>query len=799
MSEAPPRPVAPQPLIGKRLPRAGVDRLLRGRGRYVGDIVLPRMLHLAFVRSPYAHARIRSIETAPALARPGVAAVFTGRDLAEHCPPLVGVASNRRGHKSAPQYPLAVERAVWQGQPVAAVVAGSRAEAEDAAEAVAVEWEELPPVADGLAALAPSAAAIHPEIGDNLAFEHTILAGNPDAAFAAAHRIVAQRFVFERQTGLTLEPRGLVADWDPGAETLTVHHSHQSPFQMQDVFSRHLDVPEHRVRVIAPDIGGGFGLKINVYAEELAVAAIAKRLGRPVKFIADRLESFVSDAHSRDHAISARLAVGEDGRIAAMEVDDISAIGAYGMPLRFNIAEGMMTVTSTGAPYDFAAYRARTRNAYVNKNLIGMFRGVGLPLACAVGEVLVDKAAAELGIDPVAFRRLNYRARDSLPCVTPGGVRLDSVSFEACLDKLVAMMGYEALRREQAELRGRGVYRGIGIATFIEQTAYGPPYYGPTEARISVQDGCTIRLEPSGTFRCVTSITDQGQGTLAGLAQIIAETLGVATADIDMISGDSAISPYGGGAWASRGMAVGGEAALKAASALRANILDLAGAIGQAAPAELDIVEGQIVRIATGSAVVSLADVGRIGYFRQDTLPQDFDVQLSVTKTHVANHQSYYVANGVHAASLELDPETGFIRLLGYWAVDDCGRVINPLLVDEQIRGGVVQGIGAALYEECQYDAQAGLLNGTMADYLAPMAAEMPDIAVAHVETPEPSTRLGAKGVGEAGTIAAIGALWVAINDALRPFGATISHQPFTPERVLDALAAARAGKPAEN
>ncbi len=717
-----------------------------------------------------------------------------GKDLAAICKPLIGVASNRLGHKSAPQYPLAMDRAYWQGQAVVAVVAASRAEAEDAAQEVIVDWEELPAVADGEFAI-NGAPAIHESLGDNLAFGHTITTGEPDKAFAEAAIVVERDFIFERQTGFTLEPRGLIADWDRGREALTVHHSHQSPFQMQDVFSRHFGIPEHRVRVVTPDVGGGFGMKLNVYAEDLAVVGASCLLGRPVKFCADRLESFVSDSHARDHRIKARIGVAADGRIVAMELDDISAVGAYGMPLRFNVAEGMMAITSCGAPYEVPNYRGRTRSVYVNKNLVGMYRGVGIPLGVAVTELLTDLAAKRLDMDPVAFKRLNYRPLSSMPCVTNGGTRLDGCSFHACLDKLLEMMDYDALRQEQAELRKRGILRGIGIATFVEPSAYGPPYYGPTEARISVQDGCTIRLEPSGMFRCLTSITDQGQGTLTGLAQIIAETLGVPMDHVEMVSGDSGASPYGGGAWASRGMAIGGEAALKAATAMKENILILAASITQTVPGDLDIVDASVVSSRTGEPIISLADVGKIGYFRQDTLPKDLAVELAVTRSHVANHQAYYTGNGVQGVYLEVDAETGFTRLLGLWAVDDCGRVINPLIVDEQVRGGVVQGIGGALYEECIYDDAGNLMNATLADYLTPMAAEMPDIHVGHIETRESTTQLGAKGIGEAGTIGAIGVVWVAVNDAVAPLGAKLCHQPFTPERVLDALRAANAGE----
>jgi carbon-monoxide dehydrogenase large subunit len=769
-------------LVGKREQRIGVQRLLHGRGRYLGDISVPRMLHLCFVRSPYAHAKILAIDIEQARVLPGVARILTGAELAAICTPFVAVAANRKGHKSAPQYPMAVERVVWQGQPVVAVVARSRAEAEDAADLVVVDWEELPVVVDAEKALAAGAAVIHPELGDNLAFEFAVVKGDCARAFDEAAKIIEHTFRFERQTGVSLEPRGLLADFDPSEGFLTVHHSHQSPAQMQAVFSRHLGISEHKVRVVAPDIGGGFGLKINTYAEELAVAAASKIMGLPIRFCADRIESFLSDAHVREHTIKSRIAVSADGFITAMEFDDLAAIGAFGMPLRFNIAEGMMAINMAGAPYEFSNYQGRTRSVYVNKNLIGMYRGVGMPLACAVTEVLMDLAASELGMDPVEFKRRNFRKRETLPCVTVGGARLENVSFHQCLDKLVANMDYPRLRQEQAELRKRGIYRGIGIATFVEQTAYGPPYYGPTEAEISVQDACMLKLEPSGVVRCITSTTDQGQGTLTGLAQIIATAI---------VSGDSRSSQYGGSAWGSRGMAVGGEAALKAGVALKANILALAAAITGMAAEQLDIVGGHIVDQHTMQQVKSLAEVARIGYFRQDTLPHDFEPQLQVAASHVANQQHYYMANGVQGAYIELDAETGIIKLLAHWAVDDCGRVINPLLVDEQVRGGVVQGIGAALYEECIYSETGSLINGTMSEYLVPMASEMPDIHVDHFESKEMTTRLGAKGVGEAGTIGAIGAMWVAVNDAMKPLGARIMHQPFTPDRVLDALQSA--------
>jgi carbon-monoxide dehydrogenase large subunit len=774
--------------IGARIPRRELKRLLSGHGRYIDDIRLPRMLHACFARSPHPHAKIVSIDVEAVRASPGVAAVLTAAEINPRCEPFVGVALHRPGHRAAPQYLLAADRAVWQGQPVVLIVAESRAEAEDAAELAVVEWDPLPAVVDQLQAIAPDAPVIHPSLGDNLAFDFSIEKGDPAKAFAAADVVIEEELRFERQMATTLETRGLVADFNPGDGSLTVTHSHQSPFQMQYIFSHHLGIPEHLVRVISPDVGGGFGMKLNIYSDEIATVVASMILGRPVKFCADRLESFVSDAQARDHVIKCRIAVKKSGEILAMEMDDLGALGAYGMPLRFNVAEGMMAITATGTPYRFEHYKARTRSVYVNKNLIGMYRGVGMPLACIATELLTDLAAERLGIDTVEFKRAAYRPKSSLPCTTPGGQRLETVSFHECLDTLVALMDYEDLRKQQRELRSRNIYRGIGIATFCEPTAYGPPYYGPSGASISTQDGCTVRLEPSGVVRCITSLTDQGQGTLTAVAQIVADTLGVSVEHVSVAGGDSAISPYGGGAWASRGTAIGGEAALRAGMSLKRNILTLAGTITQTPPEALNIVNAEVINTKSGQTVASLAEIGRIGYFRQDTLPRDFDAQLSVTESFVGNDKMYYMANGVQGCHVELDVDTGVIKMLGHWAVDDCGRVINPLLVDEQVRGGIVQGIGAVLFEECIYSEDGNLLNGTMADYLVPMAGEMPDIFVGHVETPEASTKLGAKGVGEAGLIGAMGAVWVAVNDSLKPLGCKILHQPFTPERVLDAL-----------
>ncbi|MYE00773.1 MAG: molybdopterin-dependent oxidoreductase, partial [Alphaproteobacteria bacterium] len=637
----------------------------------------------------------------------------------------------------------------------------------------------------------PTAAApVHPQLGGNLCYATAMRAGDPETALAEAAHVVEGRFSFARHTGVPVEPRVVIADYDPGEGRLTVHGSHQAPWHQQDTLSRHLGIPEHLIRVVTPDIGGGFGIKLHIYGEEIAVSAVSKMLGRPVKYAADRMESFVSDIQARDQAVDARMGVGEDGRILGLSVNALASLGAYASYGRTPINEGLMTITMAGGPYANEHYEGRLRVAFQNKPPSGMYRAVGQPIACAVTEQLLDRAAHAAGIDPVEMRRRNYWAEDAYPLRTPGGIAIRRLSLRQCLDKLVAMMGYDALRAEQAALRRNGVYRGIGVATFLEMTAIGAERYGPAGARIGTQDGATVRLEPSGRVRCVTSVIEIGQGTLSALAQIVADRLGIAPEDVGVVGGDTALTPYGGGAWASRGLTIGGEAVWRAAEGLRENILGLAGAILQADPADLCLAGGAVCDRATGEARLALAEIGRIGHFRQDTLPPGVQPELAVTRHYVPDAVPFALANGVQGSWLEVDAETGEVRLLGHWVVEDCGRIVNPLLVEEQIRGGVVQGIGGALFEECRYDEQGQLLNGTLADYPVPTAAGLPDIRVGHVETPLEGTALGAKGAGEAGTVGAPAAVLLAVNDALRPLGAEVSSLPITPQSVLRAIAA---------
>jgi carbon-monoxide dehydrogenase large subunit len=778
----------PNSYIGRAVPRPNAKRLLQGKGQFVDDLSLPRMLHVAFVRSPYAHARIGAIETAAAAASPGVVRVVTSRELAAHCTPWVGVLTHLKGMKSAPQFPLAVERACWQGEAVVAVVADSRAAAEDGAARVEIDWQPLAAVADMETALDPATPVIHPELGDNLTFRRDIEAGAVDQAFAGAHAVIEAVFHTGRHTGVCLEGRSILADWNDAEQLLTVHQSHQAPHMMQAVFARHLGLTELQVRVICRDIGGSYGIKVHAYPDELATAALSRLLRRPVKFVADRLESFLTDIHARDHRIAGKLAVSAEGKILALAIDDLTGIGPYSVYPRTSAIEGNQVIMLTGGPYDFKNYRARTSVVLQNKTMTSQYRAVGHPIACAVTEGLLDMAAAKLGLDPIAIRRRNLIRDDAYPCTSPSGLVFEKLSHHQCLDKLVAMMGYDALRREQAALRAKGIHRGIGIASFIEMTNPSPLFYGIGGAPISAQDGCTIRLDPGGTITCLAGVTEQGQGTETMLAQIAASAVGVPLERVRVVTGDTEVTPYGGGTWASRGTGIGGEAALRAGHALRDNILAVAGILLQADPASLDARDGNIVDCAGGAVRMTLEEVARVVYFRGDTLPKGFQAELMVTRHYMTKQYPFAFTNGIQASWLEVDVETGFVTLLRHWVVEDCGRVINPLLVDEQIRGGVVQGLGAALLEECVYDAEGQLRNGTMADYLVPMAAELPDIEVAHVATPTAESELGAKGAGEAGTAGAPAAVMNAINDALAPFGALLLAQPCTPERILQAL-----------
>src|ERR1700688_3558562 len=565
----------------------------------------------------------------------GVIAVVTGEQLAAVITPWVGVLSHLKGLKSAPQRAIAVDRVCWQGEAVVAVVATSRAAAEDAAEAIAIDYEELPVVTDMRTALDPETPVIHASLGDNLAFERVLDAGAVDAAFAGSDEIAEAEFVFGRHTGVTLEPRAVVADWNAAEARLTIYQGTQAPHMVQNIAALHLRLEESQVRVVCKDVGGSFGIKVHIYADEMATYALSKLLRRPIKFVADRVESFNSDIHARDHRCRGKIGVKRDGTITAFEIDDLTGIGPYSMYPRTSAIEANQVVNLVGGPYVTKNYRARARVVFQNKNVMCQYRAVGHPIACSVTEGLVDLAASKIGMDPVEIRRRNLIADDAYPCTSPSGLRFEQLSHQAAMDKLVTMMGYDTLRAEQAALRKKSIHRGIGIASFIEVTNPSAAFYGVGGARISSQDGVAVRLDAQGSVICQTSITEQGQGSESLTAQIVGSVMGVSMDRVRVILGDTDNTPYGGGTWASRGAGIGGEAALQAAKVLRKNILDVAAAILQSSPGELDIAENAVVNVSDGTARIELRELARIVYFRPDTLPPGIQPELMATRHFV--------------------------------------------------------------------------------------------------------------------------------------------------------------------
>ncbi len=779
----------PNSYIGRSVPRPNLQRLTQGRGQYISDIALPRMAHVVFVRSPHPHARIVKVSTDAAKKAPGVIGVVTGAELAKVMTPWVGVLTHLKGLKSAPQSPIAVERACWQGEAVCSVVARTRAEAEDACELVEVRYEPLPAVTDPEVALDAKTPVIHASLGDNLCFERKLDVGTVDKALAEADAVVETTFRFGRHTGVTNEPRAVVADWNEGEQRMTVYRGTQAPHMMQNLFAKHLGIAEHQVRVLTKDVGGSFGIKVHTYADEMATVALSKLLKRPVKFVADRIESFVTDIHARDHRIKAKIGVSKEGTITAFEIDDLTGIGPYSVYPRTSGIEANQVVNLTGGPYKCPNYRAQARVVFQNKNVMCQYRAVGHPIAVAVTEGLVDLAAAKIGMDPLELRRRNLISDDAYPTQSASGLKFELLSHHEALAHLDSMMNYAGLRTEQKKLREKGIYRGIGFASFIEVTNPSAAFYGVGGARITSMDGATVRLDAQGAIIVHTGVTEQGQGAEAVVAQCVASSFGVPIEKVRVITGDTDNTPYGGGTWASRAAGIGGEAAWQAGKALRANVLAVAASILQAKPDDLDIRNGLVVDKERGTERLPLDELARVAYFRPDTLPPGFQAELMATRHYVPRAWPFAFTNGIQGSYLEVDTDTGFVKLLKHWCVEDCGTIINPQLVDEQIRGGVVQGIGAALFEHCLYDERGQLLNGNMADYLVPMAMEMPDIECGHVVSPTADSELGAKGAGEAGTAGAPASVMNAINDALRPLGAQpLTDMPFTPDKILRAL-----------
>ncbi len=778
------------PYVGAPVKRLDDPRLLTGRGRYVDDLVLPRMVHVAFARSPHAHAVVERVDVEAARAAPGVAAVLTGAEAARLCKAYRGVLRHYTGMKTGAIRPLALDRVRCVGEPVAAVAAATRALADDAVERIRIDYAPLPAVLAAAAAVAPGAPLIHPELGDNVLYATRVSAGDVTGAFAGAARVHRRAFTSGRHTGVPLEPRGLVADFDPATCALTVWMSTQVPHMMQAVLAELLDLPEHRVRVIAPDVGGSFGIKIHVYQDDMAACALAVALGRPVKWIAGRHESFLSDIHAREQRIEVEVATADDGTLAAMRADITAAVGPYSAYPRSSVVEGGQVLRLLPGPYRLRHYEAALSVVAQNRGITSQYRAVGHPIAAAVTERMLDVIARDLGLDPAEVRRRNLVPADEMPYTSATGNVYDSGRYHDALEQLLAAADYLGLRAEQARARAAGRLLGLGLACFVELTGPGAQFYGVGGAPISGQEGTTLRLEPSGAVTALVGVTEQGQGMPTALAQIIADEVSVPLDHVAVRSGDTAMVPYGGGTWASRGIPIGGAATLLAARALAERIRRAAAVLLEASATDVELAGGRAQVRGSPDRGLSLAELARAVHFRSNELG-GLEPSLEAT-AHFANPAPWTFTNGAHLAMVEVDGETGAIRVLRYVAVDDCGRVVNPALVDGQIAGGVAQGIGGALGEWSVHDDAGQLVTASLMEYPLPTAADLPFIAVHHLETPAPSIPGGFKGAGEAGTTGAPAAVLNAVNDALAPLGAEVGDLPLTPERVWRALSAAR-------
>lgn len=776
--------IAASRAVGSSRPRSDARVLAEGRGSYLDDIAVAGLLHVAFLRSPYAKATFTIGDLDAAASAAGIVRVVAASDLAPVCGTWE-TSQTYPGLKRRVQSALADGQVLYVGQPVVAILAGTRAEAEDAIELIEIDWQAEPAACELDEGLSGDGAKAHSDLDSNLAYE-AHLGDRPTAeTFADAAVVVEEQFRFHRLTGCSMETRGVIASYLPGDGSLAVHQSHTAPHQLRSLYAAHLGVSEGRIRVVCPNVGGSFGVKIHLYADEIATAACSVLVGRPVKFVADRLESFVSDIHAREQIVSARLALDADGRFLAWHATSRLAIGPFSTHPGSSVQEGDEALRLAMAPYRVPHVGGDLEVVFQNKTMVGQYRGVGHPIASAITEFMIDAAAARLGLPPEELRRRNLIPDAAYPVRSRTGVDLDALSHERCLDRLLQLIDLDRLRAEHAELRGRGIFRGIGFAAFVERTATNAPSAAHIR-KATAQDGVTLTIDPSGSVRCAISVTDQGQGTHAVIAQIVADELGVEVEQVRVVSGDSQATPYGSGVRASRGTAVGGELALRAARDLRGTVLRGAAGLLQADDATMTMAGGVI---GTGAAAsLTLADFAEIVYFKPQLLPPGPQIELTISRHLGHDWPALVPTNGIQASLVEVDVATGLVKLLRHWAVDDFGTIINPLLVEEQVRGGIAQGIGQALFEELVYSPEGQLTNGTFADYLLPTASDMPDIVVEHVMTPWPHTALGAKGAGEAGTTGAVGAVLNAVNDAIRPLGAKITELPMTPLRMLKAL-----------
>lgn len=778
--------VGPTKLIGAKVKRVEDPRLLTGRGRFIDDITLPGMVEVAFVRSPHAHAKISSIQADKALQSAGVLAILTGEEAARLARPLQaklheapGLERLARSYKIANWYALAYERVRYMGEAVVAVVAENRYLAEDAAEKVSVDYEPLPAVADVEKALRPDAALLYPEWGDNVMLKADFCSGDPDRAFREASVVVLETFRTNRCTGLSIETRGGIAKYDPSSQALTLWTSSQIPHVVRMTAAQLIGIPENKLQVIAPDIGGGFGIKSHVFPEELVLCLLARQVGRPVKWIEDRSENLQSAIHARQGVFTVELAASADGAILGLRAKLISDAGAYpAFPGTSNEPLHMSVVLP--GPYRIRNYQYEMLNVVTNKSPLGPYRAVGAPMATYVVEYLVDCLARRLGMDPAEVRKKNLIRRQEFPYTTATGLVYDSGSYVEALEKALEMADYERFRQEQRQLRTQGHYLGIGISCYVEITAPGSMFYAIWDA--SGFDTVTVRLTPQGKVIVESGMSCPGQGYETTLAQIVGDEFGVGLEDVTVLMGDTATTPFSWGSHSSRFTVVCGGAARLAAGQVKEKLFDVTARYFGVAAEKVEIRNGRVGVKCSPEKELTLAEVCKLAMIRPDRVPGGVPVALEATQSY--EPPPLTTPNATHLAIVEADPETGQVQIVRYIVVHDCGKMINPMIVEGQIRGGAAQGIGNALYEDLVYGEDGQLLTGSLMDYMVPTAVEVPTIEIAHLETPSPLTPGGVKGMGEGGAIAPPGAIANAVADALSPFGVKITELPITPERL---------------
>ncbi len=770
-------------LLGERIKRKEDPRLIQGRGHYVDDIVLPGLLHLAFARSPHAHARIKSVDVTAAQAAPGVVAVYTGADLQGKVG-MVPCAAGIEGLK-VPEHPcLAVDEVRYVGEPVAVVVANSAYTARDAVEQVEVEYDPLPVVVDPEKALAPGAPRVHSKLADNVAFVAKLEGGDWKALEAEPGiKVIRQRLINQRLAPVAMETRGVVASYSPGEDLLTVWSSTQIPHILKTQLALMSGVEENHCRVIAPEVGGGFGSKLNVYGEEGVACYVSKALGRPVKWIESRRENLQATIHGRDQINDVEVYVRPDGKVAGLKCWIIADLGAYHQLLTPAIPT--LTALMIVGAYHIPCVFVETKGVFTNKMATDAYRGAGRPEATYIIERVMDLVAAELNLDPVDVRMKNFPSPKDFPLALPTGVTYDSANYQRTLKKVLKAAGYTKLRKEQERLRKKGRYLGIGLSTYVEICAMGPSSRMPAGG----WEFGSVRIEPTGKVTVLSGTSPHGQGEETTFAQIVASGFGIPYEDVTVLHGDTGVVPMGIGTFGSRTTAVGGTAIYLAVERLKKKMARIAAHKLGVKPGELEFKDGK-VQTAGGEKAMRFLEVVAEAIFAKQLPP---GVEPGLVEQCVFEPANFTFPFGAHLAVVEVDPDTGEVRLRNYYAVDDCGRVLNPMLVDGQIHGGLVQGIGQALWEEHVYDENGQLLTGTLMDYAVPRAHQFPWFETATTETPTRVNPLGAKGVGEAGTIGSTPAIVNAVVDALRPLGVRHIDMPLKPEKIWRVLRSASA------